>query len=204
MKEKERMLAGFLYNPLDEEIKKEQFPYLDKLREFNKLTSKDLDKREKYMKEVFASCGDNSYIEIPFYANWGGHHLHLGSNVYANFNLTLVDDGNIFIKDNVMIGPNVTIITASHPINAELRMKEIQFNRNVIINENVWIGANVTILPGVTIGKNSVIGAASVVTKDVPENVVVVGNPARVMRKISSRDDEYFYKNEKIDWENLK
>ena len=136
------------------------------------------------MKEVFAECGEDCYIELPFRANWGGHHLHFGSGIYANFNLTLVDDGHIYVGDKVMFGPNVTITTASHPVDPELRAKGLQYNKDVYIGENAWIAANVVIFPGVHIGKNAVIGAGSVVTKDIPDGVVAVGNPCRVLRSV--------------------
>lgn len=200
MTELEKMEKGLIYNPNVEEIAMIQRPLLDGLKEFNKLKSSDIELKGKYMKEVFASCGDGCYIELPFYANFGGAHVHFGNNVYANFNLTLVDDGHIYIGDNVMIGPNVTIATANHPILPEFRVKAYQYNKDVHIEENVWIGANVTVVPGVTIGKNSVIGAGSVVVKDIPANVVAVGNPCKVLRKISDQDREYFYKDERIDW----
>ena len=127
----------------------------------------------------------------------------MGNNVYGNFYLTVVDDGNIYIGDNVMFGPNVTIATANHPILPELREKGLQYNKDVHIGKNVWIGAGVVIVPGITIGNDSVIGAGSVVVKDIPANVVAVGNPCRVLREISQHDREYFYRNERIDWENL-
>ncbi len=195
----ERMVKGLIYDPADPEIAAEQFPYLDKLWEFNRLRPSDIEAKTAYMKAVFAECGDNNYIELPFHANWGGHHTHWGSNIYANFGLTLVDDGHIYIGDKVLIGPNVTIATANHPIDPRLRARALQYNRDVHIGENVWIGANVVIVPGVTIGKNSVIGAGSVVTKDIPENVVAVGDLCRVLREIGERDREYFYKDQKID-----
>ncbi len=200
MTQYERMVKGLLYDPADPDIVKEQVPYQDKLWEFNQLKPSDLEGKTAYMKSVFAECGDNNYIELPFRANWGGHHTHWGSNVYANSNLTLVDDGHIFIGDRVMFGPNVTIATANHPIAPELRARGLQYNRDVHIGNDVWIGANVVIVPGVSVGKNSVIGAGSVVTKDIPENVVAVGNPCRVLRVIGEHDREYYYKNEKIDW----
>lgn len=199
----ERMLAGLVYDPADEEVYAEQIEYQKALREFNKLAQDDSAAKEKYMKEVFAECGENCYIEQPFYANWGGRHVHFGSNIYANFGLTLVDDGHIYIGDCVMFGPHVTVATANHPVNPELRLKAYQYNRDVHIGNNVWIGAGTVIVPGVTIGENSVIGAGSVVTKDIPANVVAAGNPCRVMREIGERDREYYYKNERIDWENL-
>lgn len=179
MTERERMEKGILYDPADEEIMAEQFPYLDALKEFNELPSSEVEKREKLMKAMFAKCGENCYIQPPF---------------YANFNLTVVDDGEVFIGDYVMIGPNVTIATAAHPVRPDLRRRGIQFNRPVHIGDNVWIGAGAIVLPGVTIGENSVIGAGSVVTKDIPANVVAVGNPCRVLREIGERDNEYFIK----------
>lgn len=198
MTEYEKMQKGLLYDPDDPKIKKEQVPFLDKLYEYNQLKPSQGKQKEAYLKEVFASCGENCYIEIPFHANFGGHHVHLGDNVYANFNLTLVDDGNIYIGDRVMIGPNVTIATAGHPIDPELRGRNLQYNKDVHIGDNTWIGAGVVIMPGITIGKNTVIGAGSIVTRDIPDNVVAVGNPCKVLREVSQRDKEYFYKNEKV------
>ena len=163
----------------------------------------EMKKRAALLKQMLGAIGENCYIEPPFRANWGGKHVYMGNNVYANFNLTLVDDGNIYIGDNVMFGPNVTIATANHPILPELREKGLQYNKDVHIGKNVWIGAGVVIVPGITIGNNSVIGAGSVVVKDIPANVVAVGNPCRVLREISQHDREYFYRNERIDWENL-
>ena len=199
-----RMVEGLIYDPSDEEIMSEQRPFQDRLWQFNQLKPTDYQQKEEYMKSVFAECGENNYIELPLHANWGGRHSHWGSNIYANFNLTLVDDGDIYIGNHVMFGPNVTISTANHPINPELRAKGLQYIKNVHIDENVWIGANVVIVPGVHIGKNSVIGAGSIVTKDIPENVVAVGNPCRVLREIGPHDQQYFYKEEEIDWENIK
>lgn len=203
MTQKERMEQGIIYNPNDEKIAKEQAPYLDKLWEFNNLKPSQYEEKVRYMKEIFAECGENCYIELPFRANWGGHNVHFGNNVYANFNFTVVDDGDIYVGDRVMFGPNVTIATANHPIEPGLRSKAMQYNKSVHIGENVWVGANTVIVPGITIGKNSVIGAGSVVTKDIPENVVAVGNPCRVLREIGEHDREFFYKQERIDWENL-
>lgn len=203
MTQYERMLAGLIYDPADEEIMADQIHFTDLLWEFNKLKPSDIEKKIKYMKEVFAACGDGCYIELPFRANWGGHHVHFGNNVYANSNLTLVDDGNIFVGDCVMFGPNVTIATANHPIEPSLRKRALQYNKDVYIGDNVWLGAGVIVVPGVHIGADSVIGAGSVVTKDIPEGVVAVGNPCRVLRTIGKHEREYFYRSERIDWENI-
>ncbi len=204
MTHKERMEQGLVYDPGAPELAADQSVYMEKLWEFNQLRPSEQDKKQKYMKETFAECGEGCYIELPFHANWGGKKLHFGNYVYANFNFTIVDDEDIYVGDRVMFGPNVTIATANHPIEPSLRAKGMQYNKKVYIGENVWVGAGVTIVPGVKIGKNSVIGAGSIVVKDIPENVVAVGNPCRVLREISEHDREYFYRNEKIDWENLK
>lgn len=203
MTQYERMKAGLIYDPGDSEIMEEQNVYVKLLHDYNSLTPDESDKKQKYMKEVFAECGEGCYIELPFHANWGGKNLHLGNYVYANFGLTLVDDADIYVGDRVMFGPNVTVATANHPIAPELRARGLQYNKEVRIGENVWIGAGCIICPGVKIGKDSVIGAGSVVTKDIPEGVVAVGCPCRPVREIGEHDREYFYKDEKIDWENI-
>lgn len=171
---------------------------LDILYDFNNTRPSQMEKRNEILKKLLAEVGKDCYVEPPLHANWG-RNTHFGNNVYANFNLTLVDDTDIFIGDNVMIGPNVTIATAGHPINPELRLKAAQFNIPVYIGNNVWIGAGAIILPGIKIGENSVIGAGSVVTKNIPDNVVALGNLCKVLRKISERDKIYYYKDRMID-----
>lgn len=196
---KKRMHSGELYLSGDEELMKEQMKYQDMLCDYNMTKPSESEKRTAMLQEMLGDCGEDVYIEAPFYANWGGHHCHFGKMVYANYNLTCVDDTHIYIGDYTMIGPNVTIATAGHPILPELREKLYQYNMSVKIGRNCWIGAGVTIVPGVTIGDNTVIGAGSVVTKDIPGNVVAVGNPCKVMRQINEHDKEYYFKNRKID-----
>lgn len=196
---KKRMHNGELYLPGDEELMREQMKYQDMLCDYNMTKPSESEKRTAMLQEMLGDCGEDVYIEAPFYANWGGHHCHFGKMVYANYNLTCVDDTHIYIGNYTMIGPNVTIATAGHPILPELREKLYQYNMSVKIGRNCWIGAGVTIVPGVTIGDNTVIGAGSVVTKDIPANVVAVGNPCKVMRQINEHDKEYYFKNRKID-----
>ena len=203
MTQYERMINGLIYDTCDKEIMDMQSPFREKLWEFNQLKPSDSHKKEAYMKEVFAECGEYCCIELPFRASWGGSHVHFGTGIYANSNLTLIDDGHIYVGNRVLFGPNVVVATANHPLDPKLRRYEMQYNRDVYIGENVWIGAGATILPGVHIGKNSVIGACSVVTRDIPENVLAVGNPCRVVREIGERDREFYYRDERIDWENL-
>ncbi len=181
----------------------EQLKCLDHLYDFNATRPTELQKRAQMLKEMFAEIGEDCYIEPPFYANWGGKHVHFGNCVYANFHLTLVDDTHIYVGDNTMFGPNVTVATAGHPILPELRAKAYQFNMPVHIGKNCWIGAGAVIVPGVRIGDNTVIGAGSIVTKDIPANVVAVGNPCRVLREISEKDREYYFKNRKIEWDTI-
>lgn len=201
---KEKIHTGELYLPNDPEILSEQQQYLEKLYDFNLTRPSEAEKRQKMLKEMFAEIGEGCYIEPPFHANFGGKNVHFGKGVYANFNLTLVDDTHIYIGDFTMFGPNVTVATAGHPILPELREQVYQYNFPVHIGRNCWIGAGAVIVPGVSIGDNTVIGAGSVVTKDIPSDVVAVGNPCRVLRPISGHDKEFYFKDRKIDPEILK
>ena len=198
MTDYEKMHSGEIYNPSDDTIFEEQIKCLDRLYDFNATRPTELDKRSQMLKEMLAEVGENCYIEPPFHSNWGGKNVHLGKNVYFNFNATLVDDTHIYIGDCTMLGPNVVIATAGHPILPELREKALQYNLPVHIGRNCWLGAGVIVLPGVTIGDNTVIGAGSVVTKDIPANVVAVGNPCKVLREINEHDREFYYKDRRI------
>lgn len=193
----EKMQNGDLYLPSDDSLLERQRQCLEILYDFNTTRPSELQKRTEILRRLLAEIGNDCYIEPPLHANWGCH-THLGHHVYANFNLTLVDDGDIFIGNYVMFGPNVTLATAGHPIMPQLRQEGMQFNIPIRIGNNVWIGAGTIVLPGVTIGENTVIGAGSVVTKDIPANVVAVGNPCKILREIGERDNIYYYKDRKI------
>lgn len=195
---KEKMHNTELYWPGNEELMKEQLGYLNRLYDFNMTRPTELEKREAMLKEMFAEIGEGCYIEPPFHANFGGKHVHFGKNIYANFNLTLVDDTHIYVGDYTMFGPNVTVATAGHPILPELRKKGYQYNAPITIGKNCWIGAGAIILPGITIGDNVVIGAGSIVTKDIPSNVIAVGNPCKVLREVNEHDKKYYFKNRMI------
>ena len=201
---KEKIHTGELYLPNDPEILSEQQQYLERLYDFNLTRPSEAEKRQEMLKEMFAEIGEGCYIEPPFHANFGGKNVHFGKGVYANFNLTLVDDTHIYVGDFTMFGPNVTVATAGHPILPELREQVYQYNFPVHIGRNCWIGAGAVIVPGVSIGDNTVIGAGSIVTKDIPSDVVAVGNPCRVLRPISEHDKEFYFKDRKIDPEILK
>ncbi len=198
---KKRMMEGRIYPPGDEEIMAEQVVCMQKLWEYNQIQPKDMDKRFAKLQDMFAEIGEGSYIEPPLHANFGGKHVHFGKNVYANYNLTMVDDSHIYVGDNTMIGPNVTIATAGHPIDPALRDVQAQFNMEVHIGRNVWLGGGCVLLPGVSVGDNTVIGAGSIVTKDIPANVVAYGNPCRVIREIGEHDRKYYYRDRKVDVE---
>ena len=186
--QKERIHTGELYLPLDKEILTFQLKCLEKLYDYNATRPSEQDKRQQLLKEMFAEIGEGCYIEPPLHSNFGCKNVHFGKNVYANFNLTLVDDTFIYVGDYVMFAPNVTVATAAHPIDPSLREQGYQYNLPVRIGNNCWIGTGAIILPGITIGDNVVIGAGSIVTKDIPSNVVAVGNPCRILRQIGDRD----------------
>ena len=193
------MNAGLIYDPADGDLVEEQAQALELLYDFNATRPSQTELRAKLLEQMFASVGEGCYLEPPLRANWGGRHVHLGDNVYANFNLTLVDDGPIQIGSNVMFGPTVVVATAGHPVLPQLRRVAAQFNLPVRIGDNVWVGAGAMITPGVTIGDNSVIGAGSVVTRDIPPDVVAVGSPCRVVREISDHDRTYYARERLMD-----
>ena len=199
MTEREKIHSGDIYQPMGDDILIEQLAYLDLMDEYNRTPRRLMKERSEMLPKLFAEVGENCFIESPYFANWGGHHVHLGSNIYANAGLKLVDDTHIYIGDCTMLGPNVVIATAGHPIDPELRAKGLQYNMPVHIGKNCWLGAGVIVMPGVTIGDNTVIGAGSIVTKDIPSGVVAVGNPCRVMREVGQHDREYYFKDKKID-----
>ena len=195
---REQLHSGEIYYPSDSSIMEEQLRCLEKQYEYNLTRPTEQEKRARLLKEMFGDIGEDCYIEPPLHANWGGRHCHFGKNVYANFNLTCVDDTHIYVGDYTMLGPNVVLATAGHPICPELRQRAYQFNMPIHIGKNCWLGAGVIVLPGVTIGDNSVIGAGSVVTKDIPSGVIAVGNPCKMLREISEHDYEYYFKDRKI------
>ena len=198
--QRDRLHTQELYLPMDDSIMAEQLQCMEKLYDFNQTRPLEQEKRAAMLKDMFAEIGENCYIEPPLHANWGGKHVHFGKNVYANFGLTLVDDTHIYVGDGTMFGPNCVIATAGHPIDPELRERQLQYNIPVHIGKNCWLGAGVLVMPGVTIGDNTVIGAGSVVTKDIPANVIAVGNPCKVLREIGEHDKEFYFKDRRINY----
>lgn len=200
----DKLHSGELYVSLDEELLQEQRAYLERLYDFNHTRPSESERRQEILRKLLAEFGEDSYIEPPFHGNWGGRHLHFGKGVYANFNLTVVDDTHIYVGDYTMFGPNVVLSAAGHPLCPELREKGFQFNAPIRIGKRCWLGAGVLVMPGVTIGDGSVIGAGSVVTRDIPANCLAVGNPCRVLRELDERDRRYYFRDREIDgavWE---
>lgn len=201
MGERDKLHTGDLYLPNDPDVIEEQLGYMELLYDYNQTRPREQERRQALLRRMLAEVGEECWIEPPFHANWGGRHVHFGKGVYANYGLTLVDDTHIYVGDYTMFGPHVTVATAGHPILPELREKQYQYNMPVRIGRNCWIGAGAIILPGVTIGDDTVVGAGSVVTKDLPSHVVAVGNPCRVLREINDHDREYYFKDRPIRWE---
>ncbi|WP_261805796.1 sugar O-acetyltransferase [Lapidilactobacillus luobeiensis] len=189
---KRRMASGELYLCEDPQLLAEQAVCLDQLFQYNQLPPSRRTEKAALLQQMFAHFGSTSYLETPFHANWGGKYVTVGEHVYANFNLTLVDDAPITIEDYVLLGPNVVLCSGTHPIDPSLRRDQLQYNGAIHLGENVWLGANTVVLPGVTIGANTVVGAGSVVTKDLPADVVAVGSPCRVLRAITAADRQKF------------
>ena len=191
---KEILNSGDLYNAMDDELLTYQHSLVQKLNEYNRTddTPAGLQQREEMLKDIMGTYGDGLYIIPPVHANWGLKNVHVGRNVVFNFGCRFVDDADITIGDNTMLGPGVCISTAEHPLSPELRRNGLQYNKPVHIEDNVWIGAGAVILAGVTIGRNAVIGAGSVVTKDIPADSLALGIPAKVIRSISEEDDLYY------------
>lgn len=192
MTEKERMINGKLYNALTDELREDMKECKLKLNKYNNMTMDNLRERTELLKDILGGSKEYVYIEPPFYADYGKN-IFVGQEFYANYNLHILDCARVIIGDNVLIGPMCGIYTAGHPIDAEIRASGLEFAKEIKIGNDVWIGGNVTINPGVTIGNNVVIGSGSVVTKDIPDNCVAVGNPCMVMREITEADKEYWH-----------
>ena len=191
----ERIMSGKLFTDMCEGLPEKRMQGKKLMKRFNDSEPDDFEGRADLMNRILGKPCD-SWIEPPFYFCYGTH-ITLGSGCYINVNCNFIDDGPITIGEGCLFGPAVTIATVGHPINPNYR--PFMYADGVTIGNNCWIGGGVTICPGVTIGDNVVIGAGSVVTRDIPSNVVAVGNPCRVMRQIGERDRKYYYKDREID-----
>lgn len=194
---RQRIANGQLFTDMVEGLPEDRLKGKELAYEFNHTRPSEVEKRTELMQKMFGSIGTGCWIEPPIYFSYGSN-VFIGDNFYANFNLTLVDDYKITIGNGVLIAPNVVITVTNHPVHPDLRPHGEMYSLEVVIEDNVWIASGVIICPGVRIGKNSVIGAGSVVTRDIPANVVAVGNPCRVLREITDRDREYYYRDRRV------
>ena len=195
--EKEKSLTGKLYRAADHELFTERQNTKELIFRFNSLPPSEVDTRNEIVRTLFCKTGEKFTIEPPFHCDYGSN-ISIGANFYSNFNLIILDCAEIIIGDNVLIGPNVGIYAASHPVSHELRSLDYEFAFPVNIGNNVWIGGGVVINPGITIGDYSVIGSGSIVTRDIPSNVVAAGNPCRVLREISDKDKIYYFRDFRV------
>ena len=198
-KQKERRDRNLPYIS-DAGVLAEQFKTKLLLRSFNRSLPFNAPKEYVLFKLMGLKHGKIIYIEPPFRCDYGKH-ITIGENFYANSGCLIIDVANVTIGDNVMFGPNVSVITAGHPIHPAVRNTRYEYGIPITIGNNVWIGACAVVLPGVTIGDNAVIGAGSVVTKDIPANVVAVGNPCKPIKEITDGDKAFYYKNQRFDEE---
>ncbi|MBT9778804.1 sugar O-acetyltransferase [Clostridium sp. MCC353] len=198
MNQKERMLAGLPYKAWEDGLEKERMDNKLRIYEYNNTCPDDADKLSAMMKKILGKTGEQVYIEPPFRCDYG-YNIEVGENFYANYNVVILDVAKVTIGKNVMFAPNVAVYTAGHPIHHEPRNMGYEYGIPVTIGDNVWIGGNTVINPGVTIGSNVVIGSGSVVTKDIPDNVIAAGNPCRVIRAITDDDKKYYYKDKEFD-----
>ena len=200
MTQKERMLAGLPYKAWLDGLGEERLENQKRLYRFNHLPPEDWDRMDAMLKEILGKTGQTVHIMPPFHCDYG-YNIEVGENFFANYNLTILDVGPVRIGANAQIAPNVSIYTAGHPIHPDSRNSGYEYGIGITIGDNVWIGGNACILPGVTIGSNVVIGAGSVVTHDLPDNVIAVGNPCRVVRTITQADRDFYYKDRRFDVE---
>ena len=200
MNQKERMLSGLPYKAWLDNLKEERERCREILYELNTLPPKERNKIPEIVKKLLGKVGEGIWLEPPFHCDYGWN-IEVGDYFFANFGFTVLDVGKVSIGDNVQIAPNVSIYTAGHPLHPDSRNSGYEYGIPVTIGNNVWLGGNVVILPGVTIGDNAVIGAGSVVTKDIPENMLAAGNPCKIIREITDADRDYYFKDRKFDVE---
>jgi acetyltransferase-like isoleucine patch superfamily enzyme len=203
MNQKERMLANLPYKACMDGLSEERFENKKKIYKYNNLDPEDVAGKDKLIKEILGKTGKEINVEAPFHCDYG-YNIEVGENFFANYNLVILDVAKVKIGDNAQIAPNVSIYTAGHPIHPDSRNSGYEYGIDITIGDNVWIGGNTCIMPGVTIGNNVVIGGGSVVTKDLPDNVIAVGNPCRIVREITEEDRDYYFKDRKFDVEDYK
>ena len=204
MNQKERMLANLPYKSWMDGLKEDRMACKKKLYTYNNLPPEQEAEREALLREILGkTCEGYLNIESPFHCDYG-YNIEVGKEFFANYNFIVLDVGKVKIGNNFMCGPNVQISTAGHPLHPESRASGYEYGIDITIGDNVWIGGNVLVCPGVTIGSNVVIGGGSVVTKDIPDNMLAYGNPCRVIREITEADRDYYFRDRKFDVEDYK
>ncbi len=198
MNQKERMLNGLPYKAWLDGLEADREACKAMIYEFNLLKPEERKRIPEILKKLFGKTGENIWIEPPFHCDYGWN-IEVGENFGANYGLTILDVGKVTFGDNAVIAPNVSIYTAGHPVHPVSRNSGYEYGIPITIGNNVWIGGNAVILPGVTVGDNVVIGAGSVVTKDIPDNVIAAGNPCRIIREITEEDRKFYFKNREFD-----
>jgi len=197
MTEKEKMLSGKPYKGFNDELVKERQDAKEVLYDFNLLRPSEIEKRNDLIGELFGKVGKEFYIEPPFRCDYG-YNISIGKNFYSNYNCTILDCAQVTIGNDVLFGPNVSLFTAGHPIHSVPRNEGIEYAFPITIGNNVWIGGGVIVNPGITIGDNVVIGSGSVVTKDIPPNVIAVGNPCKVLKEITDEDRNKYFRDREL------
>lgn len=198
MNQKDRMLAGLPYKAWLDSLPEERMENKKKIYEYNNCHPEEKEKIDKLIREILGKFGTNINIEAPFHCDYGKN-IEVGDNFFANYNCTILDVGKVIIGDNVQFAPNVSLYTAGHPIHPDSRNSGYEYGISITIGNNVWLGGNVVVNPGVHIGDNVVIGSGSVVTKDIPDNVIAAGNPCKVIGEITENDRKYYYKQYEFD-----
>lgn len=198
MNQKERMLKNLSYKAWLDGLSEERLENKKKIYEFNRCEPEEMQRSQELLKQILGKTGENVWIEAPFHCDYG-YNIEVGENFFANYNLVILDVGKVKIGKNAQFAPNVAIYTAGHPVHPDSRNSGYEYGIDVTIGDNVWLGGNTVVMPGVHIGNNVVIGGGSVVTKDIPDDVIAVGNPCRVLRKITEADRKYYFKDREFD-----
>ena len=198
MNQKERMLAGLPYKAWMDGLAEERLENQKRLYVYNHLPPERWEERPRLLKAILGKTGRDIHIEAPFRCDYG-YNIQVGENFYANYNLTILDVGKVSIGSNVLCAPNVSLYTAGHPIHPESRRSGYEYGIPITIGDDVWLGGDTVVLPGVTIGDRVVIGAGSVVTRDIPSDTLAAGNPCRVIRAITEEDRPFFFKDRRFD-----
>ena len=200
MNQKEKMLAGLPYKAWMDGLDQERLENKKRVYQFNQLPPDAVEEQQRLIRQILGKAGEDVNIEAPFHCDYG-YNIEVGDHFFANYNLTILDVGKVRIGDHAQIAPNVSIYTAGHPIHPDSRNSGYEYGIDITIGDNVWIGGNACIMPGVTIGSNTVIGGGSVVTRDIPANVIAAGNPCRVIREITDADRDFYFRDRKFDVE---